>query len=76
MAASLIKEAKQTTWLRFNVERDQDLKLSLFNSGHSGISEQIGLLTAKNSGALRVLWSLPKNIVLMYLIRSTEAIRS
>ena len=34
MAASLIKEAKQTTCLRFNIERDLDLKLLLFNSGY------------------------------------------
>ena len=34
MAASLIKEAKKTTCLRFNIERDLDLKLLLFNSGY------------------------------------------
>ena len=34
MAASLIKQAKQTTCLRFNIERDLDLKLLLFNSGY------------------------------------------
>ena len=34
MAASLIKEAKQTTCLRFNIERDLDLKLLSFNSGY------------------------------------------
>ena len=34
MAVSLIKEAKQLTSLRFNIERDLDLKVLLFNQGY------------------------------------------